>query len=258
MRLSERIQNGNTSSFLKSLNEGCQEKKEELKEERKYKNPAYDPKAEEEFVHIKYANDEDKEDKECKDKEHCEDKECKDKEHCEDKECEDKECKDDKEEVNESLEQNDEDGWGEDIKEICEPFFEKVEQTMYEVRNCARGSYAHFGDTVLDLAAWMGELANEAEAVQSELDDMKEQLQEDNTKECDTKLEEKYVESFGGDTEDFMKEVEVIKAKLEEIDTDGFGAKLSQQMVDDWIETCDRLIEKANRLNSEDEFGTKK
>lgn len=237
MRLSERIQNGNTSSFLKSLNEGCQENKEELKEERKYRNPASDPKAEEEFVHIKYVNDEDKEDKECKDKEHCED---------------------DKEEVNESLEQNDEDSWGEDIKEICEPFFEKVEQTMYEVRNCVRGSYAHFGDTVLDLAAWMGELANEAEAVQSELDDMKEQLQEDNTKECDTKLEEKYVESFGGDTEDFMKEVEVIKAKLEEIDTDSFAAKLAQQMVWDWIETCDRQIEKANRLDSKDEFDTKK
>ena len=32
MRLSERIQNGNTSNFLKSLNEGCKEKKEELKE----------------------------------------------------------------------------------------------------------------------------------------------------------------------------------------------------------------------------------
>ena len=253
MRLSERIQNGNTSSFLKSLNEGCEEKKEELKEERKYRNPASDPKAEEEFVHIKYVNNEDKEDNECKDKEHCEDNECKDKEHCEDKE-----CKDDKEEVNESLEQNDGDGWGEDIKEICEPFFEKVEQTMYEVRNCVRGSYAHFGDTVLDLAAWMGELANEAEAVQSELDNMKEQLQEDNTEECDTKLEEKYVESFGGDTEDFMKEVEVIKAKLEEINTDDFGAKLSQQMVDDWIEACDRLIEKANRLDSEDEFDTKK
>ena len=38
----------------------------------KYRNPASDPKAEEEFVHIKYVNDEDKE---CKDKEHCEDKE---------------------------------------------------------------------------------------------------------------------------------------------------------------------------------------
>ena len=78
----------------------------------------------------------------------------------------------------ESLEQNEEDGWGEDVLEICEPFFEKVERTMYEVRNARRGSYAHFGDTVSDLAAWMGELSTEAEDVQSELDDMKEQLQE--------------------------------------------------------------------------------
>ena len=84
------------------------------------------------------------------------------------------------------------------------------------------------------------------EGVQSGLDE-----------EYDTKLEEKYVESFGGDTEDFINEVEAIKTKLEEIDTDGFAAKLSQQMVWDWIETCDRLLEKANRLDSEDEFGTK-
>ena len=67
----------------------------------------------------------------------------------------------------ESLEQNEEDGWGEDVLEICEPFFEKVERTMYEVRNARRGSYAHFGDTVSDLAAWMGELSTEAEDVQS-------------------------------------------------------------------------------------------
>lgn len=80
--------------------------------------------------------------------------------------------------IKESLEQNEEEGWGEDVLEICEPFFEKVEQTMYEVRNAKRGSYAHFGDTVLDLAAWMGELSMEAEAVQSELDNMQEQLQE--------------------------------------------------------------------------------
>ena len=62
----------------------------------------------------------------------------------------------------ESLEQNEEEGWGEDVLEICEPFFEKVERTMYEVRNARRGSYAHFGDTVSDLAAWMGELSTEA------------------------------------------------------------------------------------------------
>ena len=56
------------------------------------------------------------------------------------------------------------------------------------------------------------------------------------------KLEEKYSEKLGGDPEDFIKDVETIKAKLEEIDTNSFGAKLSQQMVWDWIETCDSQI----------------
>lgn len=61
-------------------------------------------------------------------------------------------------------------------------------------------------------------------------------------------LNERYVEKFGGDSEDFVADVEVIKAALEAIDTDSFGAKLSQQMVWDWIETCDYQIEKGNRL----------
>ena len=58
-------------------------------------------------------------------------------------------------------------------------------------------------------------------------------------------LKEEYSEKLGGDPEDFIKDVEIIKAKLEEIDTNSFGAKLSQQMVWDWIETCDSQISMA-------------
>lgn len=94
----------------------------------------------------------------------------------------------------ESLEQNEEGGWGEDVIQICEPFFGKVERTMYEIRNCERGSYAHFGDTVMDLAAWMGELSMEAEAIQSELDDMQEQLQESNVRQI-TPAEKKILDA---------------------------------------------------------------
>lgn len=61
-------------------------------------------------------------------------------------------------------------------------------------------------------------------------------------------LNERYVEKFGGDSEDFVNDVNVIKSALEAIDTDSFGAKLSQQMVWDWIETCDYQIERGNRL----------
>lgn len=276
----------------------------------------------------------------------------------------------------ESLEQNEEDGWGEDVLEICEPFFEKVERTMYEVRNARRGSYAHFGDTISDLAAWMGELSTEAEDVQSELDDMKEQLQESDNEpktvkefrimdgnkvlktfsadeeskgydemramgkalrdagkednlvykqftvknklkeeffnlysdfdslygiskyspkelkkfinslidlhrisEKDAKimldfadkyqklidetgyestvhLKESYSDKLGGDPADFVSDVEAIKAKLSEIDTSGFGSHLAEQMVEDWIETCDYQIEKGKRLASGNEFYT--
>lgn len=152
----------------------------------------------------------------------------------------------------ESLEQNEEDGWGEDVLEICEPFFEKVERTMYEVRNARRGSYAHFGDTVSDLAAWMGELSTEAEGVQSELDDMKEQLQESDK----NKLKEEYSEKFGGDPKDFIGDLISVKYQLSKLNLDGFGSHLARQMVEDFIDTCDRQIKKAKRLASGDEFYT--
>ena len=152
----------------------------------------------------------------------------------------------------ESLEQNEEDGWGEDVLEICEPFFEKVERTMYEVRNARRGSYAHFGDTVSDLAAWMGELSTEAEDVQSELDDMKEQLQESDK----NKLKEEYSEKFGRDPKDFIGDLISVKHQLSKLNLDGFGSHLARQMVEDFIDTCDRQIKKAKRLASGDEFYT--
>lgn len=152
----------------------------------------------------------------------------------------------------ESLEQNEEDGWGEDVLEICEPFFEKVERTMYEVRNARRGSYAHFGNTVSDLAAWMGELSTEAEDVQSELDDMKEQLQESDK----NKLKEEYSEKFGGDPKDFIGDLISVKHQLSKLNLDGFGSHLARQMVEDFIDTCDRQIKKAKRLASGDEFYT--
>ena len=61
-------------------------------------------------------------------------------------------------------------------------------------------------------------------------------------------LNEKHVETFGGDSEDFVNDVTIIKSTLEGINTDSFGSKLAQQMVWDWIETCDYQIEKGNRL----------
>lgn len=56
-------------------------------------------------------------------------------------------------------------------------------------------------------------------------------------------LNEKYSEKLGGDHEDFITDVEVIKAALEGINTDNFGSKLAVQMVWDWIDTCDSQIQ---------------
>lgn len=57
-----------------------------------------------------------------------------------------------------------------------------------------------------------------------------------------TKLEEVYSERYGGDPQDFIGDVISIKAKLEELNLDGFGSHLAQQMVEEFIETCDSQI----------------
>lgn len=69
-------------------------------------------------------------------------------------------------------------------------------------------------------------------------------------------LKESYSDKLGGDPSDFVTDVETIKAKLSEIDTSGFGSRLAVQMVEDFIDTCDRQIKKAKRLASGDEFYT--
>lgn len=69
-------------------------------------------------------------------------------------------------------------------------------------------------------------------------------------------LKESYSDKLGGDPVDFVSDVEAIKAKLSEIDTSGFGSHLAEQMVEDFIDTCDRQIEKGKRLASGNEFYT--
>lgn len=78
----------------------------------------------------------------------------------------------------ESLEQNEEDGWGDDINDILLTPIESVENMAYELRNCVRGSYAHFGDTVEDLVEAVRAIVDEFNEAADELDSYKEQLQE--------------------------------------------------------------------------------
>lgn len=67
-------------------------------------------------------------------------------------------------------------------------------------------------------------------------------------------LKEEYSEKLGGDPADFISDVESIKTALEAIDVSNFGTHLAQQMIEDWIETCNTQIEKGKRLASGDEF----
>lgn len=86
------------------------------------------------------------------------------------------------EKVEENLDSENEDGWGEQIGDICEDFFYKTERVAYEVRNCRRGSYAGFGSTVEELSDAMSELAEMAENIAAELDSTSAKLEEDSEK----------------------------------------------------------------------------
>ena len=75
--------------------------------------------------------------------------------------------------------------------------------------------------------------------------------------EYDKSLTEEYSDKLGGDPEDFIGDLISVKYQLSKLNLDGFGSHLARQMVEDFIDTCDRQIEKAKRLASGDEFYTK-
>lgn len=80
--------------------------------------------------------------------------------------------------VEESLEQNNEDGWGDEIEDTLKPIFDRVDKLKYEVENCTRGSYAKFGSEVKDLVKELKEIAeeldNEAETIDNEAEKLEE------------------------------------------------------------------------------------
>lgn len=71
-----------------------------------------------------------------------------------------------------------------------------------------------------------------------------------------TKLKEEYSEKLGGDPEDFVSDVQSILDTLNTIDTSKFGSHLAEEIVEEFIETCNYQIEKGKRLASKDEFYT--
>lgn len=58
-------------------------------------------------------------------------------------------------------------------------------------------------------------------------------------------LQEEYSEKLGGEPEDFISDVEIIKTKLAEIDINTLGTHLAQEIVDQFISTCDSQISMA-------------
>lgn len=69
-------------------------------------------------------------------------------------------------------------------------------------------------------------------------------------------FKEEYSEKFGGDPKDLISDLISVKYQLSKLNLDSFGSHLARQMVEDFIDTCDRQIEKAKRLASGDEFYT--
>lgn len=80
--------------------------------------------------------------------------------------------------------------------------------------------------------------------------------EDEDDEEYNESLKEEYSEKFGGDPKDFIGDLISVKYQLSKLNLDGFGSHLARQMVEDFIDTCDRQIEKAKRLASGDEFYT--
>ena len=79
--------------------------------------------------------------------------------------------------TNESLEDNDEDGWGEEINDKLHDMFDHVERFMYEIRNTVRGSYTRV-DTVNELVDTIRNISAGFDAVADEIEDEEDSLQE--------------------------------------------------------------------------------
>lgn len=60
--------------------------------------------------------------------------------------------------ITEQLEADGEDGWGDEIEEVLEEVFDKMQGIQYEVNNCVRGSYGVAGDKVENLVSELEEV----------------------------------------------------------------------------------------------------
>lgn len=82
------------------------------------------------------------------------------------------------EDFNEQLQDEDEDGWGDDVEEALDEFFDKADAIAYEVRHCVRGTYAIRGDKIEDLVSNLQELSSMLDDAISYLDNQEDELNE--------------------------------------------------------------------------------
>ena len=82
------------------------------------------------------------------------------------------------EDLDEQLEEDDEDGWGDEIESTLEDFFDKAERVAYEVRHCRRGTYAVRGDRVGDLVSALEDISEDLSYAIDTLSNQEDELNE--------------------------------------------------------------------------------
>lgn len=93
----------------------------------------------------------------------------------------------DKKYIRESYEDEENDGWGDDVEDILEDWFSRVSNIAYEVRNCVRGSYAIRGKKVEDLIRELNSIKEDLEDRISDLQYSARSINESQESEKDSK-----------------------------------------------------------------------
>lgn len=93
----------------------------------------------------------------------------------------------DKKYIKESYEDEENDGWGDDVEDILEDWFSRVSDIAYEVRNCRRGSYSIRGKRIEDLIKALKQVEEDLEDHISDLEYSAKSINESQESEEDSK-----------------------------------------------------------------------
>lgn len=93
----------------------------------------------------------------------------------------------DKKYIKESYEDEENDGWGDEVESILDDWFSRVSDIAYEVRNCRRGSYSIRGKRVEDLINALKQVEEDLEDHISDLEYSAKSINESQESEQDSK-----------------------------------------------------------------------